>query len=107
MTISRKSSRREMTSSTVAHFDVSRSRSSVGVSLNGTKVRSHSYEAFMARLPCDLVKESHVRIAENPEVGVVVAQHRDARRPHPERPASVSIGIDAGGADDGRMHHAG
>src|ERR1700682_5354726 len=110
--MSRRSSRSDTTSSTVAHRDVRRSRSSVGVSLNGTNVRSHSYEAFIAKKESfaaslslvqrvkgivgaassgDLVKESHVGIVENPYVGDVVAKHRDPGRSHPERPAAVPI----------------
>src|SRR5450830_1338138 len=55
----------------------------------------------------DLVQESHIRIVQNPYVGDVVAEHRDARRAHAERPAGVAIGVESRGIDHSRMHHPG
>ena len=53
----------------------------------------------MRRSSRDLVQESHVRIVENPYVGDVVAQHRNARGPHAERPSGVAVTVEAGRSD--------
>ena len=53
--------------------------------LKATKSASHRTTRSLR----DLVKESHVRVVEEPNVRDVVAQHRDSRRAHAERPARV------------------
>src|SRR5689334_7509813 len=107
-----------MTSSTVAHRDVSRSRSSVGVMSNGTNARNHSYEAFKSPASGrrrsnvqgssarNLVEESHIRIVKDSDVRDVVAEHGDARRSHPECPASVFVGIQSCRVDHRRVDHS-
>src|SRR5688572_4626728 len=54
----------------------------------------------------DLVQEPDVGVVENPNVGNVVAQHRDSGRAHAEGPPGVAVAIEAGGVDYRRMHHS-
>src|SRR3954465_10721966 len=54
----------------------------------------------------DLIEESHVGVVQNTDVGYVVAQHRDARRSHPERPAGVAVGVETGRSEHRWVHHS-
>src|SRR4051812_43634636 len=166
MTMSRRSSRTAMRSSTVAQRDVSKSRSSLGLRVKGTNARSHSYDAFTetplrsrlhsaksyrygaasslhsakrcrhgaasslhsakrcrhgaasslhsakrcrhgAASSGDLIQEPDIRIVKDPDVRDVVTQHRDAGRPHSERPTRITLGVQARSAYHRRVHHAG
>src|SRR5438105_391771 len=53
----------------------------------------------------DLVEESHVGIVENPDIGDVVAEHRDASGAHAECPAGVTITVESGCIHDRWMNH--
>src|SRR6266550_2052214 len=58
------------------------------------------------RSSCELLQESHVRIVEQSYVGNTITLHRHSAGPHPERPSSVSLAIDARGVEYGWMHHS-
>src|SRR5512138_2491562 len=60
----------------------------------------------MKRSLRELLQESHVGIVKKADVGHRVAQHCYARRSHPERPAGVFLGIDAGRIEHVGMNHS-
>src|SRR3712207_2816866 len=72
----------------------------------GTSVRSQETGTRTSGLRPERQREALVALVEVADVGDAVAEHQRAVQAHAEGEAGVALGIDAAGAQHGRVDHA-